>query len=149
MAPALWAVVPAAGGGTRMRADRPKQYLSLLGRPIVFFAPDHAAYERERGFYFDYRTGLPGPIFETTAEVGAYIRRFCEDASSQTCKDGDQTCAESQADEGLDISGEHVESCDCEERQCHDKKPRDRTRAERELKRLCHAALGRFGGLFV
>lgn len=28
-------MVPAAGGGTRMRADRPKQYLSLLGRPIL------------------------------------------------------------------------------------------------------------------
>jgi len=28
-------VVPAAGGGSRMRADRPKQYLSLLGRPIL------------------------------------------------------------------------------------------------------------------
>lgn len=31
----MWAVVPAAGGGARMRADRPKQYLSLLGRPIL------------------------------------------------------------------------------------------------------------------
>ena len=34
---------------------------SLLGRPMVFFAPDHDAYERERGFYFDYRSGVPGP----------------------------------------------------------------------------------------
>ena len=34
---------------------------SLLGRPMVFFAPDYEAYERERGFYFDYRTGVPGP----------------------------------------------------------------------------------------
>ena len=34
-APALWAVVPAAGGGTRMRAARPKQYLPLLGRAIL------------------------------------------------------------------------------------------------------------------
>jgi len=32
----VWAVVPAAGGGTRMRADRPKQYLPLLGRPILW-----------------------------------------------------------------------------------------------------------------
>lgn len=31
----MWAVVPAAGGGARMRADRPKQYLPLLGRPIL------------------------------------------------------------------------------------------------------------------
>lgn len=47
---------------------------SLLRRPILFFAPDHEAYERERGFYFDYRTGVPGPIFETTADLAAHIR---------------------------------------------------------------------------
>ncbi len=28
-------MVPAAGGGARMRADRPKQYLPLFGRPIL------------------------------------------------------------------------------------------------------------------
>src|SRR5204863_7800595 len=39
---------------------------ALLGRPIAFFAPDHAAYQRERGFYFDFATGAPGPIFEAT-----------------------------------------------------------------------------------
>ena len=33
--PAFWAVVPAAGIGTRMAADRPKQYLSLNGRTIL------------------------------------------------------------------------------------------------------------------
>ena len=32
------------------------------------------AYERERGFYFDYRTGVPGPIFETTEALAAYLR---------------------------------------------------------------------------
>jgi CDP-ribitol ribitolphosphotransferase len=47
---------------------------SLLGRPMAFFAPDYEAYERERGFYFDYRTGVPGPIFETTHELAAYLR---------------------------------------------------------------------------
>jgi CDP-glycerol glycerophosphotransferase (TagB/SpsB family) len=47
---------------------------SLLGRPMVFFAPDYDAYERERGFYFDYRTGVPGPIFETTDALAAYLR---------------------------------------------------------------------------
>jgi CDP-ribitol ribitolphosphotransferase len=47
---------------------------ALLGKPMVFFAPDYEAYERERGFYFEYRTGVPGPIFETTAELGAYLR---------------------------------------------------------------------------
>jgi len=47
---------------------------SLLGRPMVFFAPDLEAYEAERGFYFDYRSGVPGPVFETTTEVAGYLR---------------------------------------------------------------------------
>jgi 2-C-methyl-D-erythritol 4-phosphate cytidylyltransferase len=33
--PRIWAVIPAAGVGRRMAADVPKQYLDLLGRPIV------------------------------------------------------------------------------------------------------------------
>ncbi len=39
-----WAVIPAAGVGSRMKADRPKQYLSLAGRTVleqtlnIFFA---------------------------------------------------------------------------------------------------------------
>lgn len=32
---ALYAVVPAAGVGSRMQADRPKQYLSVLGKTIM------------------------------------------------------------------------------------------------------------------
>jgi CDP-ribitol ribitolphosphotransferase len=56
---------------------------SLLGRPMAFFAPDFEAYERERGFYFDYRSGVPGPIFETTEALAAYVRagEFDEAAS--------------------------------------------------------------------
>ncbi|EWC41333.1 2-C-methyl-D-erythritol 4-phosphate cytidylyltransferase [Stutzerimonas stutzeri] len=33
--PAFWVVIPAAGIGSRMRADRPKQYLRLAGRCIL------------------------------------------------------------------------------------------------------------------
>lgn len=33
--PAFWVVIPAAGIGSRMRADRPKQYLDLAGRSIL------------------------------------------------------------------------------------------------------------------
>ena len=33
--PQLWAVVPAAGTGTRVGAAVPKQYLNLLGRPVL------------------------------------------------------------------------------------------------------------------
>ena len=47
---------------------------SLLNRPMAFFAPDHADYDDERGFYFDFRTGVPGPIFETTGELAAWLR---------------------------------------------------------------------------
>ena len=47
---------------------------SLLGRPMAFFAPDYEAYEKERGFYFDYRTGVPGPVFETTEALAEYLR---------------------------------------------------------------------------
>ncbi len=32
---ACWAVIPAAGGGTRMGADRPKQYLPLAGKTVI------------------------------------------------------------------------------------------------------------------
>ena len=35
---AVWAVVPAAGVGARMGADRPKQYLKLAGRPVLAHA---------------------------------------------------------------------------------------------------------------
>ena len=34
-APAFWVVIPAAGVGARMQADRPKQYLSLAGRSVL------------------------------------------------------------------------------------------------------------------
>jgi len=47
---------------------------SLLGRPMAFFAPDIADYDEERGFYFDYRSGVPGPVFETTADLAAWLR---------------------------------------------------------------------------
>ena len=44
---------------------------ALLDRPMLFFAPDLDAYERERGFYADYRTWVPGPVLETTEAVAA------------------------------------------------------------------------------
>ncbi|MBL1320134.1 MAG: 2-C-methyl-D-erythritol 4-phosphate cytidylyltransferase [Methylophaga sp.] len=31
----VWAIVPAAGIGSRMQADRPKQYLELMGRTVL------------------------------------------------------------------------------------------------------------------
>jgi CDP-glycerol glycerophosphotransferase (TagB/SpsB family) len=46
---------------------------ALLGRPILFLAPDEGAYDRERGFYFDFRRDAPGPIFGTTGELARAI----------------------------------------------------------------------------
>lgn len=46
---------------------------SLLTRPMVFFAPDHDEYLDERGFYWDYESGVPGPVFVTTDQVAAFI----------------------------------------------------------------------------
>lgn len=43
-------MVPAAGGGSRLGADRPKQYVSLRGRPILLHTLDRlASYPRLRG----------------------------------------------------------------------------------------------------
>lgn len=38
--PAFWAVIPAAGVGRRMAADRPKQYLQLAGRTVLEYTLD-------------------------------------------------------------------------------------------------------------
>ena len=47
---------------------------ALLGRPIAFLAPDGDAYREERGFYLDFPSDLPGPVFETTPDLAAAIR---------------------------------------------------------------------------
>jgi CDP-ribitol ribitolphosphotransferase len=47
---------------------------SLLGRPMSFFAPDLEAYERERGFYLDYRSDVPGPVFTESAALAEHLR---------------------------------------------------------------------------
>ena len=50
--PAFWAVIPAAGVGARMAADRPKQYLQLGGRTIL---------EHSLGCFLDH-PGLKGVV---------------------------------------------------------------------------------------
>lgn len=47
---------------------------ALLGRPIAFLAPDREAYVGERGFYLDFPADVPGPVFETTTALAAYLR---------------------------------------------------------------------------
>ncbi len=63
---------------------------ALLGRPILFLAPDDAAYRGERGFYLDFPRDLPGPVLTTSEELARTIaaggfdldrvRRFAEAA---------------------------------------------------------------------
>lgn len=48
---------------------------ALLDKPCFFFAPDLARYEATRSFYFDYRTGVPGPVCETMAELTEAVKR--------------------------------------------------------------------------
>jgi 2-C-methyl-D-erythritol 4-phosphate cytidylyltransferase len=62
-------VVPAAGGGSRMRADRPKQYLSVRGQTILQHTLDRlGSYPRLRGMLVGiaaddvYWPTLSGPI---------------------------------------------------------------------------------------
>ncbi|MEA3320555.1 MAG: CDP-glycerol glycerophosphotransferase family protein [Bacillota bacterium] len=46
---------------------------SLLSRPIGFFAPDLEQYEADRGFYFDYNSFVPGPVFQNTEQIISWI----------------------------------------------------------------------------
>jgi 2-C-methyl-D-erythritol 4-phosphate cytidylyltransferase len=39
----VWAIVPAAGNGSRMRANRPKQYLQLHDRPVIMHTLERLA----------------------------------------------------------------------------------------------------------
>ncbi|MED1468588.1 CDP-glycerol:glycerophosphate glycerophosphotransferase [Bacillus salipaludis] len=47
---------------------------SLLKRPMVFFSYDLEYYLSERGFYYEYKDLVPGPIATTTGEVIKYIK---------------------------------------------------------------------------
>ncbi|CAM3076209.1 CDP-glycerol glycerophosphotransferase family protein [Lactiplantibacillus plajomi] len=42
---------------------------ALLGRPMVFFAPDLADYMRSRSFYFNYFDFIPGSLAENTTDL--------------------------------------------------------------------------------
>ena len=56
--PAFWAVIPAAGVGARMAADRPKQYLQLGGRTIL---------EHSLGCFLDH-PGLKGLVVSVAVD---------------------------------------------------------------------------------
>lgn len=46
---------------------------ALLGRPMVFFAPDLDDYVRSRGTYFDLRREAPGPVLSSPDELFAAL----------------------------------------------------------------------------
>jgi CDP-glycerol glycerophosphotransferase (TagB/SpsB family) len=51
---------------------------SLLGRPMIFLAHDLDNYYDWRGFYYDYREFVPGPILSNVDEVVEYIQHIDE-----------------------------------------------------------------------
>lgn len=42
---------------------------SVTGKPMAFLVPDLAEYQANRGFYFDFASEAPGPIFASSAEL--------------------------------------------------------------------------------
>ncbi len=54
---------------------------SLFGKPAVFFSPDHKEYTNGRGFYYDYKTFIPGPLAETSAELVQILEKNQYDAA--------------------------------------------------------------------
>ena len=47
---------------------------ALLSKPCVFFAFDLESYKKERSFYFDYESYVPGPVARNFGEVIAAIK---------------------------------------------------------------------------
>jgi CDP-glycerol glycerophosphotransferase (TagB/SpsB family) len=47
---------------------------SLLGRPIAFMAKDLEKYKKERDFYYDYKSFVPGPIFENSTDLAWWVK---------------------------------------------------------------------------
>ena len=49
---------------------------SLFEKPMIFFAFDLDNYYDWRGFYYDYKEFVPGPIYTTTEEMIDYIKHI-------------------------------------------------------------------------
>lgn len=48
---------------------------SLREKPMAFFAHDLEEYEKERGFYYDYSSFIPGPLFKETETLVRWIEK--------------------------------------------------------------------------
>jgi CDP-glycerol glycerophosphotransferase len=57
---------------------------ALLDRPLLFFAPDAAAYAHDRGTYFDLAQRAPGPFAATQDELFTAIAAFAARHGSTT-----------------------------------------------------------------
>jgi CDP-glycerol glycerophosphotransferase len=66
---------------------------SIMGKPMIFLAPDLERYESERGFYLDFEDTAPGPIVKTEAEVLEILSKLPETAKAfqKSYKDWQQT----------------------------------------------------------
>lgn len=51
---------------------------ALFEKPMAFFAYDKADYDDWRGFYYDYETLTPGPVFTETEQIIDYIEHLDE-----------------------------------------------------------------------
>ena len=51
---------------------------ALMEKPMIFFAYDLEEYYDERGFYYPYKSFVPGPIVKTTKELVDYIEKIEE-----------------------------------------------------------------------
>ena len=47
---------------------------ALLSKPCIFYAFDLDEYEHERSFYFDYESGVPGPVAKDFASLAEAIK---------------------------------------------------------------------------
>ncbi len=53
---------------------------AILNRPILFYAPDMNYYkEEERGFYEDYESFVPGPVYKKIDDLGEAILNMASD----------------------------------------------------------------------
>ncbi len=83
--PPFWVVIPAAGVGSRMRADRPKQYLPLAGRCLIEHTLD----------CFLGQPGLLGLVVCLSADDGWWPQLACAADLRVTRADGGRERADS------------------------------------------------------
>jgi 2-C-methyl-D-erythritol 4-phosphate cytidylyltransferase len=73
----IWAIVPAAGAGVRMRGGPPKQYLPLSGRPVILHTLERlCTYPRVRGVLVGIAPGDTHWEALTTANLKTLLGTF-------------------------------------------------------------------------